>query len=142
MAKKDIKSEKELSDWFIKNYEKLGYSEIVKDNNGRFPDFTMQKKGKSVGVELETLSSNFILHKHDKTKVDEVVCIKKDKEIGVKMVDIPDLNFNPRLRRISFTVDPEVKIFLQELVKEGTYRNMSHAVETAIREFRETNKDE
>ena len=138
MAKENITCEKELSKWFIKNHKSLGYDKIIRDNNGRFPDFTMKKNGKEIGVELETLSSNFILHKHNPKKCDEIVCLTNDLEkFSVPIVVAESLKFSPRLRRISFTIDPDTKVILDNLVKEGNYRNRSHAVESAIRDFRE-----
>ena len=40
--------------------------------------FLMLKNNKETRVELETISSNFILHNHSPEKVDEVVCIIKN----------------------------------------------------------------
>jgi len=135
MAKKSITCEKELSKWFIKNHKSLGYEEIVKNNNGRFPDFTMKKGGKDIGVELETLSSNFILHKHNKNEVDEVVCVKKDKELGVKIIEASELEFIPRMTRVSATISQSTKEIIEEMMRTDNYRNKSHAIETAIKLF-------
>jgi len=83
-----IKNEEDLSKWFIKNYEKLGYTKIIKDNNGAFPDFIMLRNKKEVRVELEMHSSNFKIHKHNIDGVDEIVCLKRT------------ANYNPQLRII------------------------------------------
>ena len=81
-----IRNEFEFNNWFKKNYSKLGFARVAKDNGGRFPDFIMEKDGRRTRVELETLSSNFILHKHQKSKVDFVVCIKQDEKIDVPII--------------------------------------------------------
>lgn len=140
MAKKNITCEKELSKWFIKNHKSLGYEEIVRNNNGRFPDFTMKKDGKEIGVELETLSSNFILHKHNPKKCDEIVCVRNDKEIGINTIEISELNFTPKIVRVSATIEEDTHEKLMEIMKRGNYRNMSHAVESIILSFKEENK--
>ena len=62
----------------------MGFSKIIKGDEGKFPDFIMLRSGKEVKVELETISSNFILHKHEPSEIDYVVCIKKDKELNKK----------------------------------------------------------
>ena len=91
--KKVIKSESELKKWFIKNYRKLGYSKIVRKDIGECPDLVMIKEGQEVGVELETVASNFLLHKHDLNKVDEIVCVVKDINLGKPVIGIDELRF-------------------------------------------------
>ena len=81
-----IRDEFEFNNWFKINYKKLGFSKIIKDNGGRFPDFIMEKDGKKVRIELETYSSNFILHKHPINKTDFVVCIEKDIDLPVQTI--------------------------------------------------------
>lgn len=73
-----VKNEFEMKKWFEKNFKKLGYSQIINKDGGIFPDFVMLRDGKKVRVELETISSNFLLHNHNITKVDELVCIEKN----------------------------------------------------------------
>ena len=133
----EVKNESEMRDWFEKNYKTLGYSKIVRHDGGIFPDFLMEKEGKQIGVELETISSNFVLHKHDITKVDEIVCIEKDIELGLPIIIIKELKFSPRIRRISATVDPSTVKLLETLIKNGKYRNKSHVIETAIEKLAE-----
>ncbi len=139
--KKIIKSEKEFSTWFKKNFKKLGYDKILRKDMGRFPDYIMEKKGKKIRVELETLSSNFLLHKHDPKKVDEVLCIKKDIKLPVRMIEIKELKYESRIVRISFTVDESTANVLKEILKKGKHRNKSHIIEEAIKFF-EKNKNE
>ena len=129
---KKIRCEKDLSEWFIKNFKKLGYQKIIKDNNGRFPDFTMLKNGKEVGVELEILSSGFLWHKHDITKVKDVVCLRKDAPLKANVIELPYLNYAPRVVRMSATIEKETKNKINEMMKSGEYRNVSHLVESAI----------
>ena len=130
---KTIRSEEELSEWFMKNYNVLGYSKILKNNKGRFPDFVMLKNEERVLVELETLASHFILHKHDKKKVDEVVCIEKDISLGVPVIKVNNLKFSPNITRVSATLDPETIKKIGRIMKTGRYRNVSHLVEDAIK---------
>jgi hypothetical protein len=136
-----IQNEQEFRDWFIENHAKLGYAKILKDNKRNFPDFIMTKNNKQVLVELETRSSHFVLHKHDKEKVDEVVCIEKDIPLGVPIFEIKELQFLPRLRRISATVDKEVLDIIKSLLKDRKYRNKSHVIETAIYLLKQREKE-
>ena len=133
-----IRNEAELSKWFVNNHKKLGYSKIIRKDIGKFPDFIMLKNKKEVLVELETLSSNFILHNHDEKKVDEIICIKNDIENNVLKIPIIELNnlkYAPRIRRVSATIDPTTDKMLDSLLKKWHYRNKSHVIEEAIKFF-------
>jgi len=132
---KIVDSESKFSKWFEKNFKRLGYSKIIRRDNGRFPDYIMLKKNKEVRVELETISSNFILHKHDKNKVDEVVCIKKDVELGVPIKEVKELKYIPSTVRVSATVDESTVNIIKILLKKGKYRNKSHVIEEAIKQM-------
>ena len=137
---KIMDSELKFSKWFEKNFNKLGYSKIIRGDNGRFPDYIMLKKGKEVRVELETLSSNFILHKHDKNKVDEVVCIKKDVELGIPIKEVEGLKYIPSKVKVSATVDESTINIIKILLKKGKYRNKSHIIEEAIKKLKDENE--
>jgi len=132
VKKKIVRSEEELSNWFIRNYSKFGYSKIIKQNKRGFPDFVMSKNNKRVLVELETLASHFILHNHDYKKVDEVICIEDDVPLKVPVMKVKELTFLPRVTRVSATVDPETIKKVEKIMKTGRYRNVSHLVENAI----------
>ena len=133
-----LRSEAEFSEWFMKNYGKLGYEKILRKDIGKFPDFIMLKNGKEILVELETLLSNFILHKHDQNKVDEIVCIKNDlkiNQIKVPIIEVEDLEYLSKTSRISATIDEKTEKKLDEFLKKSRYRNKSHIIEEAIDEF-------
>lgn len=135
---KTLRSESEFHKWFIKNYKSLGYDSIVRKDIHRFPDFIMKRNGRNILVELETLLSNFILHNHDQSKIHEIVCIKKDLStdlIKIPIKEVPTLSFEPRVTRISATIDPETYIKLKNIMKNGSYRNISHAIEESIKLF-------
>lgn len=134
---KIINTEYRFSEWFKKNYKKLGYSKILKKDFGKFPDYLMLKKGKAVRVELETLSSNFILHNHDPKKVDEVVCIKKDIKLKVPTIEVKGLKYVPRIVRVSATINPETINIIELIMRGGKYRNKSHLIEDAIKLLKE-----
>ena len=127
-----ITSEKEMRNWFEKNFYKFGYKKILKRDSGTFPDFIMQDGNGEKRVELELLSSHFILHKHDVKKVDEVICICKDVDINVPVVLAEELDYNPRLRRISATVDKRTVVLIDFILKKRIYRNKSHVIEAAV----------
>lgn len=107
--KKDIfiRNEKQFAEWFKKNYTRLGYQKIVRKDIKTCPDFIMLKDGKEVGVELETLSSNFVLHKHDLNKVDEIVCLIKDLELGKPILVAKEAKHKIPIT-VSIKIDEEV----------------------------------
>src|SRR4030042_3820905 len=126
MKKKKIKNELEFRRWFEKNYKKLGYSKIIRGDKGAFPDFIMLKGKKEIRVELENLSSNFILHNHNPKKVDEVVCIEEDLKLNVPTISVNELEYEGGKVRVSATVDIETKNLIKVMMKGGNYRNISH----------------
>jgi len=83
-----IRNEADLNNWFKKNYKKLGFEEIIRQDIGIFPDFIMKKEGKKIRVELEIKSSNFLMHKHSIDKVDLVICVKKDINLGIPTIEL------------------------------------------------------
>ncbi|MAH07014.1 hypothetical protein CMI38_02055 [Candidatus Pacearchaeota archaeon] len=87
-----IRNESDFRNWFIENYKDLGFSKIVASSTLSFPDFVMIESEKESRVELETKSSNFILHKHPADGVDKVVCIVEDVELGVPTIIVEGLH--------------------------------------------------
>lgn len=83
-----IRNESDLRNWFKKNYKKLGFSKILKSNTKKFPDFIVLENRKKFYVELETKSSNFILHKHPNKKNVIVICIINDVKLKVPTIVI------------------------------------------------------
>ena len=100
-----IKNELEFHNWFKKNYKQLGFNNLKLHNKG-FPDFVMEKNNKEIRVELEILSSNFLLHKHDPKKVDKVICIKNDINLGIPTTLVKNIrltNFEDKESIYSFS---------------------------------------
>jgi hypothetical protein len=85
---KKFGSEQEFSNWFKENYYLFGFDSIIKENPRIFPDFIVKNGDKELRVELETHSSNFIMHKHNPNEVDLVICLVKNKELPVKTIEI------------------------------------------------------
>lgn len=133
MRGRKIKTEKEFKNWFEKNFKKLGYSKVIKKDSGEFPDYIMLKGNKELGVELETLLSNFILHKHKENLVDEIVCIEKDINLKVPIKEIKELNFVGNKQRVSATIDKSTLNKVEFLIKNSNFRNKSHVIEAAIK---------
>lgn len=135
-----IKNKFMLKKWFEKNFRKLGYSKIIKKDDGTFPYFIMLKNNKNTTIELETLSSNFILHKNDLTKVDEIVCIRKDIDLGIPTIEVKELDYRGK-KRISATIDKKTLNTIKILLRKGKYRNSSHVIESAIELLKEVEDD-
>lgn len=90
---KKFSNEEQFSRWFVENYILIGFTQIYKQNRANFPDFIMIKDEKKVRVELETVSSNFIKHDHDASEVDLVICLVKDTELPVEILEINMFEF-------------------------------------------------
>ncbi len=110
--KKVIKNESELKKWVIENYRKLGYSGIVRKDIGQCPDLIMLKDGKEIKVELETVASNFLSHKHLLDKVDEIVCAVKDMDLEKPVISIDELEFKGN-SNVKVTLSIDDKIYKQ-----------------------------
>lgn len=85
-------NEAEFAHWFENNYSLCGFDSLKKKTHA-CPDYIMTRNGKDVRVELEVFSGNFLLHKHDPTKVDLVLCLLKTKELPIKTVEIPSFKY-------------------------------------------------
>ena len=96
-----IRHESDLRNWFKKNYKLLGIDKIIKSNTKKFPDFLVMEKGKKIKVELETRSSNFILHNHPVGKNIKVVCIIEDKKLKVPTIKIEKLALSSSIKNAS-----------------------------------------
>jgi len=44
--------------------------------------------------------------------------------------------------RVSATIDRETKNLIEEMLKKGNYRNISHLIETAIKKMSEEGKND
>lgn len=112
-----IRNESDLRNWFKKNYKKLGFTKIIKHDEGKFPDFLMLEGNKKIRVELEVKSSNFILHKHPVNRVDKVVCAIKDVELEVPLIEIPNIKIIKFDKKTPFSLEEQIyNIFNKEKV--------------------------
>lgn len=120
MKKKVIRNESELKKWVIENYKKLGFSKIIRKDIGECPDLLMLKNGKEVGVELETIASNFLLHKHCFNKVDEIICIVKDVDLEKPVISIDELAFkgSPNTK-VTLSFDEDVYNRFQKFCRDN-----------------------
>jgi len=108
-----IRNESDLQNWFKKNYKKLGFSDIIKYDSQRFPDFIMLENGKEVRIELEIKASNFLLHKHPKNKVDRVICIEKDVELGIPTLELKNFELVSPLLKSPYSIPNQIYNFLK-----------------------------
>lgn len=114
---KKFNNEKEFHEWFENNYNILGFDEIIQNNYTKFPDFVLKKDDKEVRVELETLSSNFILHGHDSNSVDLVICIMKDVNLPIQVVEISPFKFE-QTKQVSVSIDDDEYYKLEKFSNE------------------------
>ena len=119
--KRIIKSEKELVNWFKKNYVSLGYTGIQKENKNSFPDFIMIKGSKEINVEIELRTSHFLLHKHSIDQVDEIICIEDDVKLDKPIKVLKNFVYEPRkAKRVSIILDDEQLKVLNSIKGMGT----------------------
>jgi hypothetical protein len=133
-----ISRESEFRQWFEKNYEELGYSSIVRKDIGIFPDYIMLRENKKVKVELEIFSSSFISHKHPVANVDEVICIKKDADLPVKVIEVSELNYkkeNKRGVRVQELPSGQLVITIPKILAE--YEGLGKGTEVIFKKFKE-----
>ena len=110
---KKFSNEEQFSKWFEDNYNLIGFTQIDKQNRGNFPDFVMIKDNKKVRVELETASSNFIKHGHDASFVDLVICLVKDIELPVEILELNMFQFQIP-KKSSIQLEKETLALLNE----------------------------
>ncbi len=130
---KTIKNEKQFADWFKKNYGKLGYDKIVRGDISRFPEFIMLRNGKEIRVELETISSNFIAHKHDYDDVDEIVCLVKDVELEKPVFEVKELKYEGK-RKVTLSIESKIYDDFKKFCDENAVM-LSKKVENVMKEL-------
>lgn len=112
-----IKNESDLKNWFKKNYMSLGFEKILRQDQMEFPDFVVLERGKRKRIELEINSSNFILHGHSIKKVDKVICLKNDINLGVPTVELKGFRVVGKLAKTHYSLENQIyKIFKKEKV--------------------------
>ncbi|MBI3623065.1 hypothetical protein HY212_03220 [Candidatus Pacearchaeota archaeon] len=133
MKEQVIKNEKQFAQWFRKNYKELGYSKIIRGDISRCPDFIMLRNGKEVRVELETISSNFIAHKHSLDSIDEIICLIKDVDLGKPTREIKELKFEGN-RKVTLSLDDKVYSDFQRFCEENAIM-LSKKIELLMRDL-------
>jgi len=100
-----LKDESGFRRWFEKNLGKLGFEKIILSQR-ICPDYVIQAKDKTIlRVELEFDSDNFILHGHDKSKVDLIIAYHSDKD---KIEGTPVWFINKKEKKVSISEVPEL----------------------------------
>ena len=139
--KKVIKNEKQFSDWFIENYKKLVYDRIIRSDISRFPDFIMLKDGKEIRVELETVSSNFILHKHDINKVDEIVCLINDIEFPKPIIEVRELEYSGK-EKVTLSIEDSVYDEFRKYCEDNALMLSGVVEKIMLKELKRRNGDD
>ena len=67
---------------------------------------------KEVKVELETLSSHFIEHNHNPNDTDFVICLLKDKELPVKVIEVSIFEYSRQNKSDDITIRGEKELWL------------------------------
>lgn len=110
-----IRDEIDLQNWFKKNHMKLGIEKILKCDSKGCPDFIVLENGKKVKIEFEIKSSNFILHGHKRSEVDKVICIKKDVELDIPIIELRGFEIAGFDSQTPYSIENQIsKIFNKE----------------------------
>ncbi len=115
---KKFNNEEEFRRWFKKNFMIFGFSKIIEErkNKAGSPDFIMESNNKPIGVELETLSSHFIDHKHKKEEIDLVICLVNNRKLPVKTIELMNFEFNKKYYDVtSIRISKKLKKELRKL---------------------------
>ena len=122
---KKFENEYQFHEWFKNNFHLFGFDKIKEENkrNDGSPDFIMLRSNQEVKVELETLSSHFILHKHDPKDVDLVICLVKDKELPVKTLEITPFEYGMKTT-IQVSKELQHKLKFLAAMKNTNYENL------------------
>ncbi len=131
-----VRNETEIDNWFKKNYKKLGFSKIIRKDIGEFPDYIMLENGREVRIELETKTSNFILHNHPIEKVDKIICIEKDIELKIPVIVVKELKLEKFDGETKYSIKNDIyNLFKKEkiLVSSDVAKKLNIASGTAER---------
>jgi len=115
---KKFNNEEEFRKWFKKNFMIFGFSKIIEERKTKAgsPDFIMESDNKPIRVELETLSSHFIEHKHKKEEIDLVICLVNNRKLPVKTLELVSFGFNKKYYDVtSIRLSKELKKRLRKL---------------------------
>ena len=74
---------------FGRFYDVLGFEGIVHIGT-RCPDCIAVRKGKTLRVEFEHRSSNFLNHRHELTQADVLVCWTADMDLAIETIESAD----------------------------------------------------
>jgi Arc/MetJ-type ribon-helix-helix transcriptional regulator len=131
---KKFSNEKQFAEWFEANFELLGFDKII-EKPVKCPDYIMLKGPIRVKVELETMSSNFILHKHDPKDVDLVICLLKNKDLPVQIIELSAFEYAPpetNKPKISCLIDKDLVDWLDSQIITKRFASRSHGIEYAL----------
>lgn len=138
-SKESFHCESDFNKWFSKFYFLCGFDKIKQRRPIKYPDYIMLKDGFEIRVELESLSGNFILHKHNPSDADLVICLKINKPLPLPVIEIPSFTYNSNWNIENLKIDRHAHEIVQEVQKEMAKMGMSNSSKSdAIRELRRT----
>ncbi|MBT7706051.1 hypothetical protein HN747_01250 [archaeon] len=135
MNKIIIKNEKQFSAWFRENFKQLGFDGMVRGDISRCPDYIMLRDGKEIRVELETLASNFLAHKHSYDDVDEIWCLVEDVKLEKLTVTVENLKFEGP-KKVTLSIESDVYDKFQKYCEKNAIM-LSKKVEIFMNDFLE-----
>ena len=131
MQKMIVINEKQFHRWVEDHIRDFGFDEVVTSQLTRFPDIVAKKDGERTRIEVETMSSNFLLHQHDPSMCDLVICLVKDVELPIKIVVVKEVGYEP-IKTTVVTIHPDSWLKLNALRRVG--ESMASVVERLLKE--------
>jgi predicted transcriptional regulator len=123
---------------FGRFYDLLGFEGIVHIGT-RCPDCIAVRRGKTVRVEFEHRSSNYLHHRHALTQADVLVCWKADMDLTIETVELHSA-LRDRLRFQKVKPDLRTKGMIAELERRQAARKSSNRIILALLELERTSE--
>lgn len=121
---KKFNNEREFHEWFRYNFGLFGFDDVIKESFHSCPDFIVSKGDKQVRIELEIYSSGFVRHKHNPDSVDLVICLLKDRELPIEVLELNVFEFTNIKYHINAS-NSSIKMFnaLRKLLSKSNGNN-------------------
>ena len=118
---------------FGRFYDVLGFEGIVHVGT-RCPDCIVVRQGKTLRVEFEHRSSNYLNHRHALSQADLLVCWTADTDLGIETIELKSA-LKDRQRYLKPKPDLRTKGFIADLERREAARKPSNRILLALLEL-------
>ena len=89
---------------------------------------------------LQWQNLQFVLHKHNISKIDMVVCLVEDINLGIPIIQVKELIFKPKYRRVTLSLDDKTYHDFQKFCEDNDII-VSKRVERLMKEMLDDKKE-